>query len=111
MSTSYYHYQPTGSLPVGVPTKASQQPFTPRYVPTSPGFSQLSASPPERAESVSTAGTGLYSAASSSYAGSDYEVSTTAGTSVDLLDYMNGRLSQAYDPLPLDRSLAKQAQM
>ncbi|TKA83685.1 hypothetical protein B0A55_00310 [Friedmanniomyces simplex] len=72
---------------------------------------QLSASPPERPESVSTSGAGLYSAASSSYAGSEYDVSTSGATSVDLLDYMNDRLSQAYNPIPMDHSLAKQAQV
>ncbi|KAK0946946.1 hypothetical protein LTR29_001528 [Friedmanniomyces endolithicus] len=113
MSTSYYQYQtqPTGSLPLNVPAKGPQQPFTPRHVRNSSAYSQLSASPPERPESVSTSGAGLYSAASSSYAGSEYEVSTNGATSVDLLDYMNDRLSQAYNPIPMDHSLAKQTQM
>lgn len=113
MSTSYYQYQyqPTGSLPVGVPGKTSQQAYTPRHTRNSSAYSQLSASPPERPESISTSGAGLYSAASSSYAGSEYEASTTGATSVDLLDYMNDRLSQAYNPVPLDQSMAKQAQM
>ncbi|KAK4548819.1 hypothetical protein LTR36_008592 [Oleoguttula mirabilis] len=113
MSTSYYQYQyqPTGSLPVGIPGKAPQQPYAPRHTRNSSAYSQLSASPPERPESVSTSGAGLYSAASSSYAGSEYEASTTGATSVDLLDYMNDRLSQAYNPIPLDRSMVKQAQM
>lgn len=30
---------------------------------------------------------------------------------MDLLDYMNDRLSQAYNPVPLDRNMVKQAQM
>ncbi|EMC95563.1 hypothetical protein BAUCODRAFT_148462 [Baudoinia panamericana UAMH 10762] len=113
MSTSYYQYQyqPTSSLPVGVPGKAPQQSYAPRHNRNSSAYSHLSASPPERPESVSTSGAGLYSAASSSYAGSDYEASTTGATSVDLLDYMNDRLAQAYNPIPLDQSLAKQAQM
>ncbi|KAK5137208.1 hypothetical protein LTR08_000713 [Meristemomyces frigidus] len=111
MSTSYYQYRPTGSLPVGVPIKPSQQPFNPGHTRNLSAYSQLSASPPERPESVSTSGAGLYSAASSSYAGSESEASMTGATSVDLLDYMNDRLSQAYNPIPLDQSLAKQAQM
>ena len=113
MSTSYYQYQPqpTGSLPLNVTGKGAQQTFTSRHVRNSSNYSQLSASPPERPESVSTSGAGLYSAASSSYAGSEYEASTSGATSVDLLDYMNDRLSQAYNPLPMDQSLAKQAQM
>ncbi|KAK3074086.1 hypothetical protein LTR53_003798 [Teratosphaeriaceae sp. CCFEE 6253] len=113
MSTSYYQYQPlpTGSLPLTIPSKGAQQAFTPRHVRNSSGHSQLSASPPERPESVSTSGAGLYSAASSSYAGSEYEASTNGATSVDLLDYMNDRLSQAYNPTPMDRNLVKQVQL
>jgi biogenesis of lysosome-related organelles complex 1 subunit KXD1 len=114
MSTSYYQYQvqPTGSLPINVPGKNAQQPYIPRHTRNSSAYSQLSVSPPERAESVSTSsGAGLYSAASSSYAGSEYDSSTNGATSVDLLDYMNDRLAQAYNPIPMDHSLAKQAQM
>ncbi|KXT09777.1 hypothetical protein AC579_6157 [Pseudocercospora musae] len=109
MSTSYYHY-PTGSLPVNVPAKSPQQPFSRSHNRTSSAYSQLSASPPERPESVSSTGAGLYSSASSAYGGSDYE-SSSGATSVDLLDYMNDRLSQAYNPIPLDKNLARQAQM
>lgn len=71
----------------------------------------MSASPPERPESVATSGGGVYSSASSNYAGSDYDSSTASATSVDLLEYMNDRLSQTYNPVPLDRNMAKQAQM
>lgn len=54
-----------------------------------------------------------YSATSSSYAGStsgDYDSSTSAANGVDLHEYMQDRFSNAFDPLPLDRSLATQAQ-
>lgn len=112
MSTSYYQYQqyqPTGSLPVNVPGK---QPFPQaRHNRNSSGYSQYSASPPERPESVSTSGAGVYSSASSQYAGSEYDSSSGGATSVDLLDYMNVRLSNTYNPTPLDQNLAKQAQM
>ena len=113
MATSYYQYQPqpTGVLPVNNPAKTPQQSYVARHSRNSSAYSQLSASPPERPESVSTSGAGLYSAASSSYAVSDCETSSTGATSVDLLDYMNDRLSQAYDPIPMDKSLAKQTQM
>lgn len=108
-STSYYQYQPTGSYPVAVPGKNAQQRIHARNV---SAYSQLSASPPERPESVSTnSGAGLYSSASSQYTSSEYDSSTTGATSVDLLDYMNDRLAQTYNPIPLDRNLAKQAQM
>lgn len=110
MSATYYQYQPTGSLPVNVPGKSPQQPYAGRHQRNSSAFSQLSASPPERPESVSSSGGGLYSAASSQYASSEYD-SSSGATSVDLLDYMNDRLSQAYNPVPLDKNLARQAQM
>lgn len=109
MTTSYYQYQPTGSLPVSVPGKQAQQQI--RHQRNASGYSQYSVSPPERPESVSTSGAGLYSSASSQYAGSEYESSSGGATSVDLLDYMNDRLSQAYNPIPLDRNVAKQTQM
>ena len=111
MSTAYYQYQPTGSLPVNVPGKHPQPQYQVRHNRNSSGYSHYSASPPERPESVSTSGAGLYSSASSQYAGSEYDTSSGGATSVDLLDYMNDRLSSAYNPIPLDRNLAKQAQM
>ncbi|KAK4498586.1 hypothetical protein PRZ48_011244 [Zasmidium cellare] len=109
MASTYYQYQPTGTLPVNVPGKSPQQPYAGRHQRNSSAFSQLSASPPERPESVSSSGGGLYSAASSQYASSEYD--SSGATSVDLLDYMNDRLSQAYNPVPLDKNLARQAQM
>lgn len=113
MSASYYQYQPTTTQPVPVPGKQPQQQplFVPRHTRNPSGYSQYSASPPERPESVTTSGGGLYSSASSNYAGSDYDSSTAGATSVDLLDYMNDRLSQTYNPIPLDRNMARQAQM
>lgn len=112
MSTAYYQYQPTTSLPVAIPGKQTQQTLLSRHNRNLSAYSQLSASPPERPESISTSsGAGLYSSASSNYAGSEYDSSTTGATSVDLLDYMNDRLSQAYNPIPLDQNLVKQAQM
>lgn len=79
-------------------------------------YNRISGSPPEGAESVTTSGVPSYDplATSSSYAGSasDYDSSASSGAApgVDLLDYMSERLNGAVDPLPLDRSLAKQAQ-
>lgn len=69
-------------------------------------------SPPEAAESM-TSGSGIgYSATSSSYAGSasgEYDSSNSAN-GVDLHEYMQDRFTTAFDPVPLDRSLATQAQ-
>jgi len=71
-------------------------------------------SPPEAADSVTTSGVASYdpSAASSSYAGSanEYDSASSGTQSVDLYEYMNDRVASAYNPLPLDRSLAQQAQ-
>ena len=112
MSTgAYYQYQPTGSLPVNVPGKQPQQQYA-RHNRSSSGYTQYSVSPPEAADSVTTSGGGLYSSASSQYASSEYDSSSSGGaTSVDLLDYMGDRLSHTYNPLPLDRNMAKQAKM
>lgn len=112
MSSSYYNYQaqPTNAYPVNVPGKQAQQVYQ-RRIRSSSSNSHLSASPPERTESASTSIAGLYSAASSSCASSEYDASANGATGVDLLDHMNDRLSQSYNPIPLDRSLAKQAQM
>ncbi|KAF2718479.1 hypothetical protein K431DRAFT_322422 [Polychaeton citri CBS 116435] len=112
-TTSYYQYQPqpTGSLPVNVPGKPSVQAYGARPNRSASTLSNISASPPERPESVSSSsGAGLYSSGTGSCAGSDYD-SSSGATSVDLLDYMSDRLNQTYDRIPTDRTLAKQAQM
>ncbi|KAF2083559.1 hypothetical protein K490DRAFT_60380 [Saccharata proteae CBS 121410] len=85
------------------------------YYPQGP-YSRVSVSPPEGPESVTTSGPSYDpSATSSSYAGSasDYESSGNGGGAVqgvDLIEYMGDRMAGAFDGLPLDRSLAKQAQ-
>jgi hypothetical protein len=104
---TYYTSYPQSSYPIQVPQKPGY------YYPPQHTYGRVSASPPEAPESVTTSGVASYepSAASSNYAGSasDYE-STNGATSVDLLDYMGNRLNGSFDPMPLDRSLAKQAQ-
>jgi hypothetical protein len=105
---SYYHYPQSGSYPIPMPQKPGFY-----YPPQQHGFGRVSASPPEAPDSVTTSGVPSYepSATSSNYAGSasDYE-STSGAASVDLLDFMGSRVNGAFDPMPLDRSLAKQAQ-
>jgi exonuclease VII small subunit len=104
---TYYSNYPQTSYPIQVPQKPGY------YYPPQQNYGRVSASPPEAPDSVTTSGVASYepSAASSNYAGSasDYE-STNGATSVDLLDYMGNRLNGSFDPMPLDRSLAKQAQ-
>jgi len=77
------------------------------------GYGRVAGSPPEANDSVTTSGVPSYepSATSSNYVGSasDYE-STSGAASVDLLDYMGSRVNGSFNPMPLDRSLARQAQ-
>ena len=79
------------------------------------GSSNYSVSPPEYADaSVSSGGPSYghtgYSA--SSYAGSttgDYDSSASA-SGVDFHEYMHDRFNESFDPIPMDRALAKQVQ-
>lgn len=110
---SYQYYQ-VPSYPIAVPAKpqAGQYYYTPQHQ----GYA---VSPPEAADSVTTGsgvapsyGHSAYSATSSSYAGSasgEYD-STTSANGVDMQEYMQDRFAGAFDPLPLDRTLAVQAQ-
>lgn len=114
MSTQYaqQYYGYPASQPINMPQKQGYQAY-PQY--PQHAYSRMAGSPPEVAESA-TSGSGVTSydpsAASASYAASasDYESSSNGAASVDLLDYMNDRVSSAYNPMPLDRSLAQQAQ-
>ncbi|KAM0454722.1 hypothetical protein ACHAPV_005522 [Trichoderma viride] len=94
----------SSALPMAVPSKATQYPT----------YSQYSSSPPECDETMSAA-SGVpsgYSATSAGYVGSssgDYE-STGSASGVDFQEYMQDRFSNSFDPIPLDRSMAVQAQ-
>lgn len=108
MSTpAYYTPYPSTAYPINVPQKPGY------YYPPQQHYGRISASPPEASDSTTTSGVPSYevSATSSNYAGShsDYD-SSSGAASVDLLDYMGNRLNGSFNPLPLDRSLAKQAQ-
>jgi hypothetical protein len=92
-----------------MPVKQVQYP-NPQYA----AYSRVSVSPPEGAESSTASGpsydpSGSYAA---SYAGSssDYDTSSGSASGIDLMDYMSERVHAAYNPIPLDRSLATQAQ-
>ncbi|KAI9648213.1 hypothetical protein NHQ30_002845 [Ciborinia camelliae] len=106
---SYYQTTP---LPIPVPTKSQQVSY---YTPQNTTYG---VSPPEAPESVTTGsgmtpayGNSTYSATSSSYAGSaSGEYDSTSANGVDLQEYMQDRFSGTFDPLPLDRTLAVQAQ-
>ncbi|OCK79398.1 hypothetical protein K432DRAFT_405628 [Lepidopterella palustris CBS 459.81] len=107
MSTTHAYY-PAASLPINMPKQPGYYPATHHQA-----YSRVSVSPPEAPESVTTSGVTSYepSATSSSYAGSASEYESSGATSgVDLIEYMGDRLHGTFDPMPLDRSLAKQAQ-
>ncbi|KAF4618142.1 hypothetical protein G7Y89_g14967 [Cudoniella acicularis] len=105
-------YYQTNSLPIAVPAKSQHAQY---YTPPTHGYG---VSPPEVAESVTTGssmtpayGNSTYSATSSSYAGSasDYD-SASSASGLDMQEYVQNRFDGAFDPLPLDRTLAVQAQ-
>jgi len=114
-SQQYYPgYYPTTTLPI---TMNGKSPYY-STAQSQYAYRTTSVSPPERAESSTTSGmhsavpSYSNSATSSSYAGSasDYESSGSSAGGVDLHDYIADRFTGAFDPLPLDHSLATQAQ-
>ncbi|KAI9677288.1 MAG: hypothetical protein M1829_002630 [Trizodia sp. TS-e1964] len=114
-STQAYYYNYTSpALPIDMSTKKSP------YYPTLPQtytYGGASISPPETHSNSSSSGMhsqgASYSASASSshYAGSSSgEHGSSMSSSVDIEELMTERLAGAFDPLPLDRSLARQAQ-
>lgn len=99
-----HHYQ-SPVLPMNVPSK------TPGPANLYP-ISRVSGSPPDLSDASTT--TGSRTSAGFSYstgsAGGDYESSTGSFSSVDVVDVLNDRLQNAFDPTPLDKGLAMQAQ-
>lgn len=103
-------------MPITVPGKGNQY----------PAYSQYSMSPPECDDALSSVsgvpsyshhGFSSASATSAGAGGSYYPVSaaeydTTGGSAsgVDFQDYMQDRFSHSFNPIPLDRSMAVQAQ-
>lgn len=104
-------YNASYSLPMHIPSKGRGFDYN---------SSAYSISPPEAEESVSS-GTGPsytysqpsgYSVANSSYAGSNSGDFDSAGSAsgIDFNEYMQDRFAQSFDPIPLDRNIAVQAQ-
>ena len=99
-----YHYQ-APSLPLNVPSKA----------PASAGLypiRRVPCSPPDISDSSTTAGSRTsagFSYSSGSLSG-DYESSSTSMSGVDVVDVLSNRMQNAFDPTPLDKGLAMQAQ-
>ena len=96
-----YTRQPSSppTLPLNMPGKAPHLPAV-RPVP----YRGVASSPPQAGSSVAT------SAVPSLTSDSDYASSNGGSSGVDLVEMLNDRLSLAVDPIPMDRSLAKQAQ-
>ncbi|KAG5975207.1 hypothetical protein E4U55_007790 [Claviceps digitariae] len=95
------------SMPMAVPGKGNQYPL----------YSHYSMSPPECDDSVSsTSGAPSYSnsgctGTSSSYVGSSQDFdSTHSASGIDFQEYMQERIANSFNPIPLDRSMAVQAQ-
>lgn len=98
------HYTTPYSVPMAVPSKGSQY----------PAYSQYSTSPNDNDETMSqvSAVPSGYSATSAGYRGSsssEYD-STSSANGVDFQEYMQDRFSNSFNPIPLDRSMAVQAQ-
>jgi hypothetical protein len=96
------------SMPLAVPSKGNQYPT----------YSQYSVSPPECDDSISSTsgvpsyGHSGYSATSAGYSGhsADEYASSRSASGVDFQEYMQDRFSNSFNPIPLDRSMAVQAQ-
>jgi len=97
----------TTSLPRAMPGKSPY--YAPAAKPVS--YTRVAISPPSAGSSVNTSA--VPSLTSGSYAGSasgDHDSSDAGAHGVDLVDMMSNRLGNVIDPIPLDRSLARQAQ-
>ncbi|OOF99941.1 hypothetical protein ASPCADRAFT_203824 [Aspergillus carbonarius ITEM 5010] len=99
-----HRYQPP-SLPINVPSKA---PAPASLYPVS----RVSGSPPEISDTSTTAGSRTSAGFSygSGSIGGDYESSSVSYSGVDVVDILNDRMQDIFDPTPLDKGLAMQAQ-
>ncbi|KAG6041941.1 hypothetical protein E4U41_000056 [Claviceps citrina] len=97
------------SMPMAVPGKGNQFPAYGHL---------LSMSPPECDESVLSSASGVpsysnsgFTGTSASYVGSSHDLdSNHSASGIDFQEYMQDRFCNAFNPLPLDRSMAVQAQ-
>ncbi|OAA46320.1 putative domain KxDL [Metarhizium rileyi] len=93
------------SMPMAVPGKGNQYPT----------YTHYSMSPPECDDDMSSAsGVPSYSnsgyTATASYIGSNDYDSTNSASGIDFQEYMQDRFANSFNPIPLDRSMAVQAQ-
>lgn len=99
---STHHYYHPAALPINVPSKA---PFGATLYP----ISRVAGSPPDISDGSTTVGTSGYSLTSGSLNG-DYDSSSLSYSGVDVVDVLSDRLQNTFDPTPLDKGLALQAQ-
>jgi hypothetical protein len=98
---------PTRSMPLTMPGKS---PVSPPLMKPSAPYSRIATSPPSAGSSVNSSA--VPSLTSGSYAESgDHDTSSMGTHGVDLMEMMSTRLNTAVNPLPLDKNLARQAQM
>ncbi|CAG8366534.1 unnamed protein product [Penicillium salamii] len=101
MSTRQY-YQPA-AYPYHAPSKA---PAPAALYP----ISRVPGSPPSYDDASTTAGSRSSGGLTFSSAGRSYESSSASYSGVDVVDVLNDRMQDAFDPTPLDKGLARQAQ-
>ncbi|WEW54951.1 hypothetical protein PRK78_000378 [Emydomyces testavorans] len=85
--------QHNSSLPINMPSKA---PAGANYFP----ISRIAGSPPEISDVSTTTGSA-----------SDFDVSSSGYSGVDVIDTLNDRMSNVFDPSRLDKGIAKQTQL
>ena len=104
MATQGHYYQPSAH-PINMPSKA---PAPASMYPVS----RVPGSPPEFSDASTTAGSRTSGGLTISSAGGsgEYETSSAAYSGVDVVDVLSDRMQDAFDPTPLDKGLAKQAQ-
>ena len=102
MATQRHYYQPTAypyhHAPSKAPASASLYPI-----------SRVSGSPPDFSDASTTAGSRSSGGLTFSSAG-EYDSSFASYSGVDVVDVLSDRMQDAFDPTPLDKGLARQAQ-
>ncbi|CAI7647878.1 unnamed protein product [Penicillium bialowiezense] len=102
MATQRHYYQPA-AYPYHAPSKA---PASAAMYP----ISRVPGSPPDYSDASTTAGSRSSGGLTFSSAGRSYESSSASYSGVDVVEMVNDRMQDAFDPTPLDKGLARQAQ-
>ncbi|KAJ6011421.1 domain KxDL [Penicillium sp. IBT 35674x] len=102
MAAHRQYYQPS-AMPMSMPSKA---PAPASMYPVS----RVPGSPTDYSDASTTAGSRTSGGLTFSSAGGDYDSSSASYSGVDVVDVLSDRMQNAFDPTPLDKSLASQAQ-